>query len=410
MKKISYIALWGAAFALCTTNAMASGYQLNEFSATNLGRAFAGVGAVGDDYSAIAFNPAGMMLKDTGMQVGVSAVQMHSEVKGAIYYGGHPIKNKPDGKVDLYKVLPHFFAQKKVNEDFAIGLGVFTPFGLATDYNTEWFGATHGTKTELEVVDISPTIAYRFADKFSIGAGWIVRYVHGDVRNELYPVAGSVNQMDLDGWSANSWSLGAMYEHSENTRVGVSYRYNNAHTVKGDHNIKRYGPVDMTYEGRSKMTLPSTFTLSGYHKFDPKFAVSASARWTKWNVFDNFVMTSSSGRGSSIPEKWDNIWTYSVGLDYYCNDNLTLRTGVAYDRAPIKKNKYRTVRIPDSDRYWVTAGISYKTGKFQYDLGYSHLFMKEAKADNRDGLTGSVAKAKFHNYSNMLGIQVQYNF
>ena len=215
--------------------------------------------------------------------------------------------------------------------------------------------------------------------------------------------------MDLDGWSANSWSLGAMYEHSENTRIGVSYRYNNAHTVKGAHRVKGTGTVlDGLYDGRSKMTLPSTFTLSGYHKIDPKFGLSAAARWTKWNVFDNFVMTSSSGRGASIPEKWDNIWTYSLGLDYYCNDNLTLRTGVAYDRAPIKKNKYRTVRIPDSDRYWITAGISYKTEKFQYDLGYSHLFMKEAKSDNFDN--GTTAKAKFHNYSNMFGIQVQYNF
>lgn len=408
MKKISYIALCGAAFALCTTNAQASGYQLNEFSAVNLGRAFAGVGVVGDDYSAIAFNPAGMLLKDTGMQVGVSAVQMHSDVKGALYYGGTPIKSKPDGKVDLYKILPHFFAQKKVNDDLAIGLGVFTPFGLATDYNKYWFGARHGTKTELEVVDISPTIAYRVMDKLSIGAGWVVRYVHGDVRND--PTGnGSENKMDLDGWSANSWSLGAMYEHSENTRIGVSYRYNNAHTVKGAHRVKGTGTaLDGLYDGRSKMTLPSTFTLSGYHKIDPKFGLSAAARWTKWNVFDNFVMTSSSGRGASIPEKWDNIWTYSLGLDYYCNDNLTLRTGVAYDRAPIKKNKYRTVRIPDSDRYWITAGVSYKTEKFQYDLGYSHLFMKEAKSDNFDN--GTTAKAKFHNYSNMFGIQVQYNF
>ena len=42
------------------TNASAAGYQLQEYSVTNLGRAFAGVGVMGDDYSAIAFNPAGM--------------------------------------------------------------------------------------------------------------------------------------------------------------------------------------------------------------------------------------------------------------------------------------------------------------------------------------------------------------
>ena len=48
---------------LASTASFAGGYQLQEYSVVNAGRAFAGSGIVGDDYSAIAFNPAGMTLK-----------------------------------------------------------------------------------------------------------------------------------------------------------------------------------------------------------------------------------------------------------------------------------------------------------------------------------------------------------
>ena len=411
MKNITRLALMGTAAVLVSTQTNASGYQLNEYSATNLGRAFAGMGVVGDDYSAIAYNPAGMILKDSGMQIGVSSIQEHSVAKGDIYAGGAPIpyNTKDNGKMNIFKFMPHFFAQHKVNDDLVFGFGIFTPFGLATDYNKHWFGAQHGTKTDLEVVDFSPTVAYRI-NKLTLGAGWIIRYVHGDVRSEYPGVQNSENQMDLDGWSANSWSLGALYEFTEDTRIGFSYRYNNAHTVKGQHNV-RVGGVTQRYHGRSKMTLPASATLSAYHKVNEQWALSATARWAKWDKFDYFVMTSDAypGAGQWIRENWKNVMTYSVGADYTYNDNWTFRGGIAYDRSPIGTKRNRTVRIPDSDRFWVTAGLTYKTGKFQYDLGYSHLFMKTAESLNTDAY-GRTAKVKYKNYSNMLGIQVQYNF
>ena len=60
MRKISAAA--AVALLASVGNANAAGYQLNEFSVTNLGRSFAGIGVAGDDYSALGYNPAGMTL------------------------------------------------------------------------------------------------------------------------------------------------------------------------------------------------------------------------------------------------------------------------------------------------------------------------------------------------------------
>jgi len=413
MKNYTTAFLLGAASCLVAFNTQASGYQLNEYSATGLGRAFAGIGVTGDDYSAIAFNPAGMILKGTGGQLGVSAVQMHSIVDGQLIRNADnaQLPNHPDGKMDLYKTLPSGFVQYKINERFVVGGGIYTPFGLASVYNSDWFASSHGIKTELEVVDIATGGAYKITDKITFGAALITRYVHGDIINSLPGMPYSRNQMDLDGWGF-AYNFGLMYEPFKDTRFGIAYRLNSAHTVKGKNRIKRaeYAPyLNGSHEGRSQMTLPNQLTLSAYHKLNEQFAVTAAARWTKWDVFDDFVMQSSiSPIPTSIPERWKNVWTYSLGLDYYHSEAWTFRIGLSYDPTPISNNIYRTARIPDSDRFWTTVGASYKTGNWQFDAGYAHLFMHTAKSFNSDGNT--TLKGRFNNYSNMFGLQVQYNF
>ena len=88
MKKLVKIAV-AVAVALHMTNAEAASYQLNDYSVTNLGRSYAGVGIMGDDYSAIAYNPAGMtLMKRSGVQQVFNMINVKSTVKGLGYYEG----------------------------------------------------------------------------------------------------------------------------------------------------------------------------------------------------------------------------------------------------------------------------------------------------------------------------------
>jgi long-chain fatty acid transport protein len=74
---------------------------------------------------------------------------------------------------------------------------------------------------------------------------------------------------------------------------------------------------------------------------------------------------------------------YSVGLDYQYSDSLILRTGVAFDESPIPSSKRRTPRLPGEDRTWVSMGLTYlASSAISFDVGYSHLFIDDAKIDN----------------------------
>lgn len=409
MKKL-YMLAAVSALCLASTESFAAGYQLNEYSATGLGRAFAGAGVVGDDFSALAYNPAGMVLNQTsGVQGGLTVAHLNAKVRGE--ENGKYAKTK----MNIGVALPHAFGQYRVNDRLTAGFGVYAPFGLRTRYSKQSFVAEAGVRSELEVIDLAPAVAYRVTDKLSLGASVIARYIHGRMSNNLPMAYGSgYSDFDLDGWTA-AWSVGAMYEFTPDTRLGVSFKGKSMQTVKGTHKVSGNlaGLNQNLNNGEASPDLPASVLVSGYHKLNDSWGLSTAVRWTDWkDSFQEFSLISPDayilaplGGKKTVDEKWRETWTISFGADYYLNEKWTLRAGVAYDQSPVRNKYHRTIRIPDSNRTWVSVGASYKTENWQFDAGYAHLFMKNGTSQ----YVGDV-KAHFKSYSNLIGLQAQYKF
>lgn len=390
--------------ALTASTAWAGGYQLNDYSVTGLGRSFAGAGVVGDDYSAIAYNPAGMtLMKRNGMQAGLTMVNLKSDIEGIDSAAGQK------DKMDYYAPIPNFFGQYNLTDKLSVGLGIYAPFGLKTDYKSTWFASNDAILSKLDIIDIAPAVAYKVTDKWSVGATFIARYIYGHMTNSLSPlVGGGKSDFELDGWTV-SGVLGTMYEFTPDTRVGFSWRLRSTQQVKGDHEIyeNAYG-FNQVGTGWASPALPETFTLSAFHKYK-QFGFSGTARWTHWSQsFPEFTMKSDTNlfNQKTSVYNYDNSWTLTAGVDYYHNKNWTFRAGTGWDESPAHNNTNRTIRIPDNDRFWLSAGLSYMTDNWQFDAGYSHMFGRTAKALEADA---TPVKYK-HLRSNIFGGQVQYKF
>jgi long-chain fatty acid transport protein len=210
-----------------------------------------------------------------------------------------------------------------------------------------------------------------------------------------------------------------LYEPTEKTRLGLSWRLRSTQQVKGDHKLETAGNFTGNYTGWASPALPETVTLSAYHKYK-KFGFSGTARWTHWSQsFPEFVMRSDAPlfqvllqqtNGSKVSKySYKNAWTLTAGLDYYHNDNWTFRCGTGWDESPAHNDADRTIRIPDNDRFWVSAGASYMQKNWQVDVGYGLMFGRTGKALETTDLTS--AKVKYKNLqSHLLGLQVQYKF
>ncbi|MBR6409172.1 MAG: outer membrane protein transport protein [Alphaproteobacteria bacterium] len=395
-----------SALALVCAEAHAAGYQLNEYSVTNLGRSFAGVGVSGDDYSALAYNPAGMtLIKRSGVQVGSTITQVHSKAKGEGRFAGQ----KTD--MDFLIPLPSAFGQYNVNDKLFLGAGVYVPFGLATRYGHDSFvanGPTGARKSELEVIDFNLSAAYKLNSNLSLGASAIFRRITGSLTSNLMGGRG-YSDFKVKGYTG-TFNVGAMYEFNENARIGLSYRHKSIQKTSGKHyiSIPAMG-MNEKYHSASDPELPASIILSGYFKTAPKWATTATVKYTLWHRFGIFPGKSTwpARRNLDVPYRWKDAWNVALGEDYYLNNNWTLRAGVAYDQSPSRSNTYRTNRIPDSDRVWLSLGASYAKDNYQVDFGFAHLFFAHGKTKNSP--SGDV-DAKYHSYSNMLGLNFQYKF
>ena len=394
--------------------AMAGGYQLQEYSIVNLGRAFGGAGVAGDDYSAVAFNPAGMMLKDTGVQVGGAYAGIRAHAKGNVRDANSgEIIDGGKGNLKTDAFLPNLFGQIKAGEKLRIGGGVFVPFGLGTYYNKNWYGKKHALDSEITAIDAALAVAYQLTKTVSIGASAFMEYA--DARLTSTTVAHLKSDLNADGWKPG-YSFGIMYQPQKETRLGISYRSKVHHDIKGPH----YFNLPAEYGGKrtgdcgTSLTFPEHVLISGYQEIG-KFGLSAVARWTRWSQFnklnihsDAYAQVYETRNMPEVDENWRNVWTLGTGVDYHYNTNWTYRAGVAFDQGAVKTRVNRTARVPDSNRWQTSVGVSYTKNNWQIDAAYMHLFWKASNSYNKLGTT--TLDAKYRVRMDIVGVGLQYHF
>ena len=410
--------LWGFALVMAmATGASAAGYQLQEYSVTNLGRAFAGAGVMGDDYSAIAFNPAGMSLVNrSGLQVGAIAVDVYGSAKGESQAAtmtpmGPVYGPKKQDRIhsNIFRLLPHFYGQKKVNDKWNLGIGLYVPFGLANDYSNNWFAAEHGEYSGITVVNLTPSVSYKLLDNLAVGLGVNVQYAVAHLTGAILG-GGHTDMHDADDMGVG-YNVGVTWKPTKSTRLGLSYRSKVDHKLQGK-NTMNSAMMTGTYKVNAKITTPETVIFSAAQDLNDKWTVSGIARYTRWSRFDTLDIYQENVAGKPLSrtnEHWKNTWLLGAGADYrYCK-NLTFRFGAAWDDTAIRSAHYRTARIPDERRIWASLGASYMKNNWQFDVGYSHLFVHHAHAEGTAENAG-MFNAKYHIQSDILGIGLQYKF
>lgn len=424
----------------------AAGFAIIEQSASGMGNAFAGAGAVAEDASTIFFNPAGMThLKGRHQVVGA----IHGIAPNAQFNDQGSLSNPLLGPVPLFgsdglnggttALVPNLYYAGRINDRLSIGVGVNAPFGLKTEYPDRWKGRYHAIKSDLKTIDINPAIAWQVNDMLSIGAGFSARYVDVELTNALDfgtivcsgafgpPPAGScvpgaaIAPFSNDGrqiLNGTDWgygyNLGLLAEPRPGTRVGLSYRSKISHDIDGDVEFivpaglpAAVGGAFANTGASADLDLPETVSLSGYHEVNDKLALLADVTWTRWSRFNELRVRLDNGTESVQPEDWENVFRYSLGLNYRASKEWLFRGGIAYDEEPIPDAQRRTPRIPGNDRKWVSIGFSHTpSDRFKWDVGYSHLFINDTPIDNTEIVTGHTLTGNYDNSVDIFSAQV----
>jgi long-chain fatty acid transport protein len=431
--------------AFTSSAVLASGIQITEKGTKGLGNAWAGGAAVAEDASTVYWNPAGMTrLDDNHAELSVHLIRpsFKWDDDGSTSVIGQPLSGSDGGDAGGSNFVPNFFYSHEISDNWRAGIGIVSPFGLETDYDNKWKGRYYTTKASLLTIDINPSVAYRISSQWSVGAGVSAQYIdaelkqavdYGTIDAALFGGAFGLTPQGDDGKArveADDWSwgfnLGVLFELSENTRFGLAYRskveydddhgdatYNTPDAAQGLANI--IGTVDTGTS--TELDMPANASLSAYHKLTEKWAIMATVTWTDWSTLDELRVKFDNDKADDVTTlDWDDSFYYAVGATWYYNDQWTFRGGFAYDETPVPNAKKRNPRVPDDDRYWVSAGAGYEfLDRWGIDFAGTYIWtdgdpeIKKTTDTEEDTFRGNLV-GDYEAYSYILSLQINYTF
>lgn len=410
--------------------AHAAGYMVQETS-SGYSQAFAGRAAIVGDITTMYVNPASMTyINETAAAVHAAVVLPHAKFKigsgtahrtvaGALPQGGN------GGNGAVKGVLPSLYAVAKLSDRIRFGLGVAVPFGLATKYPEDWAGRYHAVKSKIQTINVNPALAFKINDQWSLGMGMSIQHTEVELSSMTRFATNTVDtKLDFKGKHTGvGFNAGLMYEPWKGTRFGLSYRSNVRHALKGNVKVSNAGALSgvsaLFRDGRIRadMKTPDVANLSVSHDMNEKWTVLGDIMMTRWTVFRELKIDRPD-QGISYPpdaQGWKNVFMYSLGLNYKPTEKWVFRLGAAYDQSPTQ-NKYRSPRLPDTNRIWATAGVDYNwSDRITTKIGYARIMAKKAKIDlhkipPNTALVNSRIQGHFRSHVDVIGLQVNAKF
>ncbi|WP_081987097.1 OmpP1/FadL family transporter [Methylotenera sp. G11] len=399
--------LLGVLFAI-STDIHAAGFALTEKSGSSIGNAFAGAGTAAEDASTILSNPAGLS-RIRGTQLVVAGYAIRSSIdfhdhdsRTLIGAGvGDPLlSGGSGGDAGDLAFVPNLYLAADVNDHVKAGLGVHSPFGLKTEYDSRWVGRYEAIKSGLKTININPAVSLQVSDRLSLGFGLNAQYIGAELSNAvdfgsicaMAGVGSCAAPQARDGYLAlkgKDWSwgynLGMLLEPVPGTRLGLAYRSKVAHHLKGDAEFSNVptelaGLPDLANGAiKADITLPETALISVLHQLNDRWSIMGDVLWTRWSQFNELRVERNDGALLGLTaEHWRNVRRYALGATYLYSDAWKLRFGVAYDESPVPE-MFRTPRVPDQNRWVLGLGANFKaSASDSLDIGYLHVFLKDA--------------------------------
>jgi long-chain fatty acid transport protein len=232
------------------------------------------------------------------------------------------------------------------------------------------------------------------------------------------------------------WNIGLAWDVTPQFRLGASYRSELKYDVSGNVSFSNptpapppgtppaiVGTIALLAGGvnsqalynrgvNSDITLPAIANLSMLYRVNNQWEVMADVQYTGWSSIPQLAFaTTSPPPIPTVPLNWDDSWKFSAGASYRVNDQWKARFGVAYDQSPVTNDP--TVRLPDSDRWWVAIGGEYKwTPNFKFDAGFVYIFADSPSFNQNQGSTtaNALVNGTYDVSTTIFSLQATYTF
>lgn len=423
------LVLAGTALAAATLSSPAAGQGSGVMTHSSCATAMGAAGAASpcDDGSAILFQPAALASQRSVLSAGVTGIT----TSGNFTYDFSRERVERESSTTP---VPFGFASYNFGGRFAVGVGVFAPYGLGVDWPEEFEGRYVSYDTDLKNIFIQPTLSAQVTPWLSVGAG--VDFVRSSLainqRADLseqgvpgqqftfaslgIPRGTDFADAQLEGeGNAITFNLGAMVRASDLLSIGVRYLHETEVELDGDATFTpvatgltlaagnplglpagtsvdnlvaaqfaENAPLDDQGLGTS-LTLPAQLVVGLALRPTESLKILADYQWTGWDSFDVArIDFAGNGPDADLILDYQDTNTWRLGADLAATDRLNVRGGFIYNTAA-EKDASVSPLLPENERNYYSAGLGYRvTSGLSVDLGYQYV----DQADRRGRVRG----------------------
>jgi long-chain fatty acid transport protein len=367
-------------------SAWAGGLYLNEFGTPSMGVASAGAEAVCMDASTSFHNSAGMtLLEGNELMLTGGFLKSTAEFDPA---SNTPVAGGDGGDAGGYAPLLAGFYTHSLSEDLKLGINLISISAALLDYDDDWSGRYQCQDLSIFTMTLNPSIAYRVNDWMSIGGG--VGVMYGELELDVaipLPGPGGDGKAELDGDDVDvGFSLSAMFEPSERTRLGVLYWSKIEPSYGGDLKIS---PLGAQVGTDTELTFPQFIRAGIYHEINDKWALLGTIAWEDWSELESLLISTGAGT-AAMPRNWDDTWHYAGGVRYRIDDLWVLQGGIAYDTSPVDSDD-RTADMPIDRQVRFALGIQHRWSE-KVSMGLTLEYIDFGRANINNSLIGEYDK------------------
>ncbi len=400
---------------IVTSVIYASGFAIPEqgAKAISMGNAFT---AVADDASALFYNPAGItQLKgDINFTLGASLLM----AKSTWEHNSDSAETK-----DAYPVSPQFNFTFKVMPKMVVGLGFSAPFAAKIEWPDGWKGADLVEMMNVQLVDVSPTIAYEVIKGLSIALTYDLGIGAVELRKRVKLSSNDymLVQMASDGQTLAHGFKASLFYKKNALSTGLVFKFGKTFNFEGKADFDVTNPIfNSSKPTDQKMSVDLTLPMEiiwgiSYKVIPEKLLLSFDVQYIMWSSYNELKFkfekeefdedkNDNKTRYSTTEKDWKNVFALRFGMEYKVMPQLALRAGYTYDFNPVP-DETLDPSLPDSDRHIIGLGIGYKINQMiNIDFAYSYVLFTERKSVNPE-LLGT-----YNTHVNILSLTTGFRF
>ena len=404
MKRISMAGISLVLFGAVAT-AYGSGFGLYQPSAISHAMGGALVGKAMD--ASANFNNPATLTDLTNMQFTVGFVTEHPRGRVDANVVGLPERtyNFDPGMF----IIPHFQLAIPLPAGFTFGFGAEPDYGLGSQFDDGWLMHFSTTDTKIQSMALTPNIAYKIIDDWSVGVG--LRWIYFEFEQYSFPLGyghpmGANRLRGDNGMNDFGWQVGTKYDITDTFSVGLVYKSAIDVGVDGKTTFGPiYGPAS------ADITLPQS--IAGGFNWDvfSTWHVGAVVSWTEWSEFDNlhFNLPAAMGGGRDTRLDWRDTWRGSIGSCWDFAEDWKWLASYTYDMDATTWTQQSTM-LPPADRHILGTGFAWNCwGGLELAVSYACIFM--AGGDMRLERAGTYYDLKTQwGFCHAAGVSVTYRF